>query len=119
MIDIRLGDCFELIKDLPDNSVDLVITSPPYADIVNYAVWTKKDENVPIQAAKPVEIEGIFYRNNMLDVNDIKKNRRALEQMRKIFNSKELAKALKQLFEQNKISTDEFINAYKEVREFM
>lgn len=36
MIDIRLGDCFDLIKDLPDNSVDLVITSPPYADIVNY-----------------------------------------------------------------------------------
>jgi len=36
MIDIRLGDCFELIKDLPDNSIDLVITSPPYADIVNY-----------------------------------------------------------------------------------
>lgn len=36
MIDIRLGDCFNLIKDLPDNSVDLVITSPPYADIVNY-----------------------------------------------------------------------------------
>ena len=36
MIDIRTGDCFELIKDLPDNSIDLVITSPPYADIVNY-----------------------------------------------------------------------------------
>jgi site-specific DNA-methyltransferase (adenine-specific)/site-specific DNA-methyltransferase (cytosine-N4-specific) len=36
IIDIRIGDCFELIKDLPDNSVDLVITSPPYADIVNY-----------------------------------------------------------------------------------
>jgi len=35
-IDIREGDCFELIKDLPDNSVDLVVTSPPYADIVNY-----------------------------------------------------------------------------------
>ncbi len=33
---IITGDCFELIKDLPDNSVDLVITSPPYADIVNY-----------------------------------------------------------------------------------
>jgi DNA modification methylase len=30
------GDCFELIKTLPDNSVDLFITSPPYADIVNY-----------------------------------------------------------------------------------
>lgn len=33
---ILQGDCFELIKDLPENSVDLVITSPPYADIVNY-----------------------------------------------------------------------------------
>jgi DNA modification methylase len=37
-VDIKIGDCFELIKDLPDNSVDLVITSPPYADIVNYGV---------------------------------------------------------------------------------
>ena len=30
------GDCFDLIKEQPDNSVDLVITSPPYADIINY-----------------------------------------------------------------------------------
>ena len=30
------GDCFELIKEQSDNSVDLIITSPPYADIVNY-----------------------------------------------------------------------------------
>lgn len=33
---IILGDAFELIKQQPDNSVDLIITSPPYADIVNY-----------------------------------------------------------------------------------
>lgn len=33
---IIIGNCFDLIKELPDNSVDLVITSPPYADIVNY-----------------------------------------------------------------------------------
>lgn len=25
------GDCFELVKNLPDQSVDLIITSPPYA----------------------------------------------------------------------------------------
>jgi DNA modification methylase len=30
------GNCFDLIKTLEDNSVDLIITSPPYADIVNY-----------------------------------------------------------------------------------
>jgi site-specific DNA-methyltransferase (adenine-specific) len=33
---ILTGDCFEVIKTLENNSVDLVITSPPYADIVNY-----------------------------------------------------------------------------------
>ena len=29
-------DCFKAIKNQPDNSVDLIITSPPYADIVSY-----------------------------------------------------------------------------------
>ena len=24
------GDCFEMLKSLPDNSVDLIVTSPPY-----------------------------------------------------------------------------------------
>jgi len=27
-----LGDCREVLKDLPDDSVDLIFTSPPYAD---------------------------------------------------------------------------------------
>ncbi len=30
------GDCFDLIKEQADNSIDLVITSPPYSDIINY-----------------------------------------------------------------------------------
>jgi site-specific DNA-methyltransferase (adenine-specific) len=29
-IDLRLGDCIEVMKSLPDNSVDSVITDPPY-----------------------------------------------------------------------------------------
>jgi len=41
------GDCFELIKEQEDNSVDLIITSPPYADIVNYG------KNISIQ--KPAD----------------------------------------------------------------
>ena len=40
---ILTGDSFELIKDIPDNSIDLIITSPPYADIVNYG------KNISIQ----------------------------------------------------------------------
>ncbi|MBK6500786.1 MAG: site-specific DNA-methyltransferase [Saprospiraceae bacterium] len=30
--DLRLGDCKEILKELPTNSVDLIFTSPPYAD---------------------------------------------------------------------------------------
>ena len=33
---IHIGDCLELLKQLDDNSVDLVITSPPYADLKVY-----------------------------------------------------------------------------------
>jgi site-specific DNA-methyltransferase (adenine-specific) len=29
---IILGDCLEVLKQLPDNSVNLIMTSPPYAD---------------------------------------------------------------------------------------
>ena len=30
MIDLKHGDCLELMKDIPDGSVDLVLTDPPY-----------------------------------------------------------------------------------------
>ena len=29
---IILGDCEEVLRRFPDNSVDLIFTSPPYAD---------------------------------------------------------------------------------------
>ena len=30
--DIILGDCLDVLKNLPENSVNLIVTSPPYAD---------------------------------------------------------------------------------------
>ena len=30
MIDLRLGDCLELMKEIPSNSIDAIITDPPY-----------------------------------------------------------------------------------------
>ena len=30
MVDLKHGDCVELMKDIPDGSVDLVLTDPPY-----------------------------------------------------------------------------------------
>ncbi len=38
IIDINLlhGDCLELMKDIPDKSVDLTVTSPPYDNLRSY-----------------------------------------------------------------------------------
>ena len=33
VIDIKQGDCLELMKDIPDGSVDLVVTDPPYLHV--------------------------------------------------------------------------------------
>nr|DAE02434.1 MAG TPA: adenine-specific methyltransferase [Siphoviridae sp. ctsUY14] len=30
MIDLRQGDCLELMKDIPDKTIDLIVTDPPY-----------------------------------------------------------------------------------------
>ena len=30
MIDLKQGDCLELMKDIPDKSIDLIVTDPPY-----------------------------------------------------------------------------------------
>ena len=30
MIDLRKGDCLEVMKSIPDNSIDAIITDPPY-----------------------------------------------------------------------------------------
>ena len=29
-IDLRQGDCLEVMKDIPDGSIDMVLTDPPY-----------------------------------------------------------------------------------------
>ena len=30
MLDLRLGDCLEVMKSIPDKSIDLCLTDPPY-----------------------------------------------------------------------------------------
>jgi len=36
------GDCLELLKDIPDNSIDVLLTDPPYSVMEDYE-WDKKD----------------------------------------------------------------------------
>ena len=35
MIDLRHGDCLELMRDIPDGSVDLIVADPPYGTTRN------------------------------------------------------------------------------------
>jgi site-specific DNA-methyltransferase (adenine-specific) len=38
MNDIIHGDCLDVMRTMPDDSVDLVITSPPYEDARTYSI---------------------------------------------------------------------------------
>jgi DNA modification methylase len=40
MIDLRLGDCAEVLGTLPPGSVDLTVTSPPYDNLRKYKGYT-------------------------------------------------------------------------------
>jgi site-specific DNA-methyltransferase (adenine-specific) len=37
VIDLHCGDNVEVMRDLPDSSIDLIVTSPPYDDVRTYA----------------------------------------------------------------------------------
>ena len=72
---LYIGDSMELSKTIPDNFIDLIVTSPPYADTVSYgkSVPIFKPENYPEwfltlahQAARFLKPTGSF----ILNIND-------------------------------------------------
>ena len=48
------GDCIEKMAEMPDNSVDLTVTSPPYDDLITYEDecewWLKNFTALPSRA---------------------------------------------------------------------
>ena len=40
MIELKLGDCLNIMGDIPDNSIDMVLTDPPYG--MNYQSGRRK-----------------------------------------------------------------------------
>lgn len=42
MINLMQGDCIEVMKDIPDGSIDLTVTSPPYFNQRNYEAGDKE-----------------------------------------------------------------------------
>lgn len=57
MVDLRLGDCLELMKDIPEGSVDLVLTDPPYGTMKGAALDGWKNQTTQWdKAIDPVKI---------------------------------------------------------------
>lgn len=85
MINIKQGDCLDLLKELPDCSVDLIVTSPPYWKGFEYEayfnsykqyidwceLWLKECKRV-------LKLNGTFYLNV---INDSEITIRAFELM--------------------------------------
>jgi DNA modification methylase len=60
-VDIRIGDCRELLKQMPDQSVNCCVTSPPYFGLRSYmpnAVSLKPD--APEWVLQELEALGIY-----------------------------------------------------------
>lgn len=71
---IALGDCEDILSELPAHSVDLVVTSPPYynarpeySDFVSYEDYLLKIRKV-IQQTHRVLAEGRFFVINVAPV---------------------------------------------------
>ncbi len=62
MIDLKLGDCLEIMKSIPDKSIDLVLTDPPYGMnfVSNYR--TVKYDKIVGDDRYPVEVLSELFR---------------------------------------------------------
>ena len=45
-VELHLGDCLEVMKSMPDKSVDAIITDPPYGLNVEYGSFVDTKENL-------------------------------------------------------------------------
>lgn len=59
MSEVILGDCLEVLKKLPDESIDCVITDPPYGDGISYGrgdkeILNNQDESINYEFLKIV-----------------------------------------------------------------
>ncbi len=91
---IICGDCLKVMKDIPDNSIDLVITSPPYNckidyDIYNdnlewneYIIWCEK---WLIEIKRLLKEDGRFCLNVLFEMG-IEENKRRVSPYAEFYN---------------------------------
>jgi len=79
---IILGDCLEVMKDIPDKSVDLVVTDPPYnISKAEWDKWKRKEDYIEWMGQIFKECERLlkdngsfyFFHNDMMQMVDLMK----------------------------------------------
>jgi len=56
---IICGDCLEVMKDIPDNSIDMVLTSPPYDNLRDYKGYTFNFEGIAKELYRIIKEGGV------------------------------------------------------------
>jgi DNA modification methylase len=67
---VYLGDCLEVMKDIPDKSIDMVLTSPPYDNLRTYNGYTFDFEGIAKELYRVTKDGGVV----VWVVNDGTKN---------------------------------------------
>lgn len=57
---IYLGDCLEYLKEMPDNFIDLTVTSPPYDNLRKYNNFNFDFENIAKQLYRVTKQGGVL-----------------------------------------------------------
>ena len=57
---IICGDCLEVMRDMPDNSVDLVVTSPPYDNLRDYKGYSFNFQGTAEQLFRTLRPGGVL-----------------------------------------------------------
>ena len=70
---IEQGDCLELMKKLPDRSIDLIVTSPPYFNAREYSQWETVESYLGDMKAAFKEVYRILKNHHyvVLNVGDV------------------------------------------------
>ena len=56
---IICGDCLEVMKGIPDKSVDMVLTSPPYDNLRDYQGYTFNFEGIAKELFRIIKDGGV------------------------------------------------------------
>lgn len=59
-VTLLLGDCAEKLKEIPDASIDLVVTSPPYDNLRTYKGYSFEFEKIACELFRVIKTGGVI-----------------------------------------------------------